>query len=326
MNEDFGELKKLLSEIESFLKKYEENRTLELEKELPSLLIRTKNLQNSLEKILKHLELINDMLKNITQTLPKIQNTEETINNKIELKDYIIPLLEALYKLGGKASNTELIKHIEPTIKAILMEKNIPDINLIPWQKDIQECKLILIDKGFLNKDSPNHIWELSVKGYDYVKQYLNDIIYEILPKPTFTLENNENINDYIEEVSTKMYNLSKELNININDDSIKNFIKEVNKYKPPSPSEEIALFEKVKKGDKKARDTLILSYSFLVLDIAQKYKLKNLELWDLIQEGYIGLAKAVDSFNYKKGSKFSSYATFWIKTQIEKYIKKKNN
>jgi RNA polymerase sigma factor (sigma-70 family) len=101
--------------------------------------------------------------------------------------------------------------------------------------------------------------------------------------------------------------------------DSMYVYLKEIGKYPLLTKEQEIELFEKIKQGDKEAKDLVIKSNLRLVINIAKKYSYPNTPLLDLIQEGNIGLIKAVDKFDYKKGYKFSTYAVWWIKQAMQR-------
>ncbi len=80
---------------------------------------------------------------------------------------------------------------------------------------------------------------------------------------------------------------------------------------------EEVELAKRIETGDMEARDQLVQANLRLVISIAVRYQGHNVPLENLIQEGNIGLIKAVSKFNYRKGFKFSTYATWWIKQSI---------
>ncbi len=102
-------------------------------------------------------------------------------------------------------------------------------------------------------------------------------------------------------------------------------YLREISKIPPLSKKEEVDLAKKVKKGNKKARRRFILSNLRLVVHIAKKYRpffyTPILTLLDLIQEGNIGLIKAVEKFDWEKGYKFSTYATWWIRRAITRAL-----
>ena len=101
--------------------------------------------------------------------------------------------------------------------------------------------------------------------------------------------------------------------NINV-DDPVKMFLKEIGKIPLLTYEEENMLAEKMVKGDKEAKKKLIESNLRLVVSIAKKYIGRGMNFLDLIQEGNLGLIKAVDKFDQSKGYKFSTYATWWIR------------
>ncbi len=110
----------------------------------------------------------------------------------------------------------------------------------------------------------------------------------------------------------------SEEINV---DDSVRMYLKEIGKIPLLNAEQERALAQKMQAGDKDAKDTLVESNLRLVVSIAKKYMNRGLSLLDLIQEGNIGLIKAVDKFDYEKGFKFSTYATWWIRQAITRAI-----
>lgn len=103
--------------------------------------------------------------------------------------------------------------------------------------------------------------------------------------------------------------------------DSIKLYFEGIRRYPMVSYDEEKYLAGKIARGDKEARQKMIEANLRLVISIAKRYMHKGLPFHDLIEEGNIGLIKAVERFNPAKGCKFSTYATFWIKQAIERGI-----
>jgi RNA polymerase primary sigma factor len=98
-------------------------------------------------------------------------------------------------------------------------------------------------------------------------------------------------------------------------------YLKQIGDIKLLSKEEEKDIAEKIAAGDKKARETLIQANLRLVVSIAKGYQNNSLPLLDLIQEGNIGLIKAVDKFNPELGYRFSTFATWWIKQSITKAL-----
>jgi len=105
--------------------------------------------------------------------------------------------------------------------------------------------------------------------------------------------------------------------------DAVQNYLREIGKVPLLTSAQERELAKRVMEGDKEAKKQLIQSNLRLVVAIAKKYanRSHNLTLLDLIQEGNIGLARAVEKFDYRKGFKFSTYATWWIRQAITRAL-----
>ncbi|GAA5481344.1 sigma-70 family RNA polymerase sigma factor [Haloferula sargassicola] len=104
-------------------------------------------------------------------------------------------------------------------------------------------------------------------------------------------------------------------------DSNLKLYLREISKTPLLTPEEEVELAARIKKGDKKARTHMINANLRLVVKIAQDYSGYGLPLSDLISEGNIGLMKAVERFDPKKGGKLSTYAAWWIKQSIKRAL-----
>ena len=104
-------------------------------------------------------------------------------------------------------------------------------------------------------------------------------------------------------------------------DDPVKMYLKEIGKVQLLSYDEEIRLAKRIEAGDELAKKELAESNLRLVVSIAKHYMGRGMQLLDLIQEGNLGLMKAVDKFDYRKGYNFSTYATWWIKQSITRAI-----
>ncbi|WP_051593446.1 sigma-70 family RNA polymerase sigma factor [Clostridium tetanomorphum] len=98
-------------------------------------------------------------------------------------------------------------------------------------------------------------------------------------------------------------------------------YLKEIGKVELLSAEEEIELAQRIEKGDEKAKEKLIEANLRLVVSISKKYVGKGMNFLDLVQEGNIGLMKAVDKFDYRKGFRFSTYATWWIRQAVTRAI-----
>ncbi len=104
-------------------------------------------------------------------------------------------------------------------------------------------------------------------------------------------------------------------------DDPVKVYLKEIGRVPLLTPEEEIDLAIRIAEGDEEAKKKLAESNLRLVVSIAKRYVGRGMQFLDLIQEGNLGLIKAVDKFDYTKGFKFSTYATWWIRQAITRAI-----
>jgi RNA polymerase primary sigma factor len=107
--------------------------------------------------------------------------------------------------------------------------------------------------------------------------------------------------------------------------DALQLFLNEAGRYKLLTAEEEAELAKRIERGDKDAKDLMINSNLRLVVSIAKRYQGHGLSLLDLIQEGIIGLIRAVEKFDYRKGFKFSTYATWWIRQAVQRGVANKS-
>jgi len=108
-------------------------------------------------------------------------------------------------------------------------------------------------------------------------------------------------------------------------EDLVKAYLQEIGKVPLLTREEEVELAKRIQQGDEKAKEKMALANLRLVVSIAKRYKGLGLPLLDLIQEGNIGLMKAVEKFDWTKGYKFSTYATWWIRQAISRALADKS-
>lgn len=139
--------------------------------------------------------------------------------------------------------------------------------------------------------------------------------IYEALAEKNIkvvTVAEQEKVNDMM------LQKIMSEVNI---DDSVKMYLKDIGRVPLLSPQGELELAERMSQGDEDAKRQLINANLRLVVSIAKRYVGRGMQFLDLIQEGNLGLMKAVDKFDYTKGFKFSTYATWWIRQAITRSL-----
>ncbi|MBP5661653.1 MAG: sigma-70 family RNA polymerase sigma factor, partial [Clostridia bacterium] len=130
--------------------------------------------------------------------------------------------------------------------------------------------------------------------------------------------ENIENIIEEIPEDESRLIVLNDSISV---DDPVRMYLKEMGKVPLLSTEEEIKIAQHVESGDEAAKEKLAEANLRLVVSIAKRYVGRGMLFLDLIQEGNLGLIKAVEKFDYTKGYKFSTYATWWIRQAITRAI-----
>ena len=168
-----------------------------------------------------------------------------------------------------------------------------------------------------LDKEQIENIYDTFAQmGIDILDENIKDdtVIFnkEFDKDPDIEAEDEE------EDVSKLDLSIPKGVSI---DDPVKMYLKEIGKIPLLSAEEEIDLAEKMGYGDEIAKKKLVEANLRLVVSIAKRYVGRGMLFLDLIQEGNLGLIKAVEKFDYKKGFKFSTYATWWIRQAITRAI-----
>src|ERR671915_1631692 len=107
--------------------------------------------------------------------------------------------------------------------------------------------------------------------------------------------------------------------------DALQLFLNEAGRYPLLTAAEEVELAKLVERGDKEAKDRMINSNLRLVISIAKRYQGHGLSLLDLIQEGVLGLIRAVEKFDWRRGFKFSTYATWWIRQAVQRGVQNRS-
>ena len=107
--------------------------------------------------------------------------------------------------------------------------------------------------------------------------------------------------------------------------DSLQLFLNEAGRYPLLTAAEEVELAKRIERGDQQAKDRMVNSNLRLVVSIAKRYQGHGLSLLDLIQEGIIGLIRAVEKFDWRRGYKFSTYATWWVRQAVQRGVANKS-
>ena len=167
------------------------------------------------------------------------------------------------------------------------------------------------------------------LKGLDIDNDLLDELYNKLLEQNITVISSDDvasnggNINKTIEEAKEDEIilddeEITKDVNIN---DPVRMYLKEIGRIPLLTPDEELALSERINNNDEDAKRILAESNLRLVVSIAKRYVGRGLLFLDLIQEGNIGLMKAVDKFDSNRGYKFSTYATWWIRQAITRAL-----
>ena len=164
--------------------------------------------------------------------------------------------------------------------------------------------------------DALDEIEDLDADQIDKIYESLEEMGIEVLDGSEIVVPGEEGLDD----VSEEDLDLSVPEGVAI-DDPVRMYLKEIGKVPLLSAEEEVELSKRIEKGDKEAKRKLAEANLRLVVSIAKKYVGRGMLFLDLIQEGNLGLMKAVEKFDYRKGYKFSTYATWWIRQAITRAI-----
>lgn len=146
------------------------------------------------------------------------------------------------------------------------------------------------------------------------------DELYKVFEKEGINLVDKKDSKDDDDEVDVTKEDLSIPKGVTV-DDPVRMYLKEIGKISLLTAEEEVEIAKRMEEGDELAKKELAEANLRLVVSIAKRYVGRGMSFLDLIQEGNLGLMKAVDKFDYTKGFKFSTYATWWIRQAITRAI-----
>ena len=177
-----------------------------------------------------------------------------------------------------------------------------------------------VLDQTDLDKNQMDDIYELLMaKGIEIVSEHEPDD-FETLLEADPDAMHDPDVEAMVEEAADIDIEASIPKSIAV-DDPVRMYLKEIGKVPLLTADEEIELAKRMEKGDEEAKKRLCEANLRLVVSIAKRYVGRGMLFLDLIQEGNLGLIKAVDKFDYTKGYKFSTYATWWIRQAITRSI-----
>ena len=178
---------------------------------------------------------------------------------------------------------------------------------------DVQDLLQLGQERGYVTSDE---IMAL-VEEYDMTMEEIEDLYSQLFDQSIEIYEQSPVTQGVLESTEPTL-----DLSIQtVTHDPLRLYLKEAGEIPLLTKDEEIELAKRIEAGDKRAKDRMIQSNLRLVISIAKNYYTQDMDLLDLIQEGNTGLIRAVEKFDYRKGYKFSTYATWWIRQAITRAI-----
>ena len=180
--------------------------------------------------------------------------------------------------------------------------------------------KMVIEDTEIIRYFNDAKEIELNLERMEQIFSFLESHNVDIL---TITEEDDDEellLDDLEEDVDVDKIDISVPDGVSI-EDPVRMYLKEIGKVPLLSAEEEIELAKRMEEGDEQAKQKLAEANLRLVVSIAKRYVGRGMLFLDLIQEGNLGLIKAVEKFDYRKGYKFSTYATWWIRQAITRAI-----
>ncbi len=259
----------------------------------------------------------------VKKTTPKKNKVKKVVAKKAVAKKTPVKKT-ALKQSSGKTKKPAAKKAVKkpakkkPVFKNPIfnraIDKKVPKSKkkLTKAEKDKKVAKLIALgrERGFITHDG-------ILKEFPTIEDDIPflDVLYETLESFNIDIVDNGGILEFDEDSSSKKAGGRY--------DSVQIYLKEIGKYPLLVAAEERNLAQRIEAGEEDAKNLLARANLRLVVSIAKKYigRSPNLTLLDLIQEGNLGLFKAVDKFDWTKGFKFSTYATWWIRQAITRAL-----
>ena len=270
--------------------------------------------------------------KKTTETRKK-KVIDDFDDEEMEFKQFLDdPFYDEMEELDNKENNDEFIdEEFDEFVKKTSQSKKGPKtktvkelINSGEELPTLDKVKLDLLqrrkkDKQYTYDEINKFIskFELTDDETDDIFKFVteNNLLDEKSSDVDYLKSEAEDFDDYDDEISYTTFD-------NKNADPVKQYLRSLGNYEVlKTKEEEVELAKRVAKGDQDAVDELVQCNLKLVVSIAKHYTNRGMDLLDLIQEGNLGLIKAIKKFDYEKGFKFSTYATWWIRQAITRAL-----
>lgn len=213
------------------------------------------------------------------------------------------------------------VKEIKKTESEVIPEAVVPEVEAkkIDVKAEIRKLTKRGRDQGFVTQDE---ILTIFPQPEQHIEE-IDDLYFKFLEDSIDIFDTTEIESDLgkpITELEKELEGLAT-LEEGYLSDPVRMYLREIGRISLLTYEDEVSLAKRVEKGDKRARERLISANLRLVVSIAKKYVNRGLTLLDLIEEGNIGLMRAVEKYDWNRGFKFSTYATWWIRQAITRAI-----
>jgi RNA polymerase primary sigma factor len=257
----------------------------------------------------------------------KLQKKNKKIAKKLKKK--------ALKKAFKKSSKAKVVKPKSKSAKSHAASSVVPVVKSADSEMWLKKLMEKAAERSFVTEAEIMHAlpnFEDDIAGLEEVMEALDKRGIEIVDQEVASVwEQNKPVEEVEEKgpkgkgakaKKKKQDDMVDAFDLgDIYDDSIQMYLREIGKVSLLTGNEEVELAKRITKGDVAARKKLTEANLRLVVSIAKKYMGRNLGLLDLIQEGNLGLFRAVEKFDWRKGYKFSTYATWWIRQAITRAL-----
>ena len=249
-----------------------------------------------------------------------IGKTEEEAKKQLDRLDVVIKYVHD----DKRKNNIVTGQSIKPKTKVDEYTEIVIKVNNVNEEKELDKEKVIKILKK-AQKDGKITYGELATQLGDVNPEQIEEVFdtFENIGVSVMSEELEEpDLEDLeeVEEIKLDDLDVNNFEGVSV-DDPVKMYLREIGKIPLLTYEQELELARKVLEGDEEAKQKLVESNLRLVVSIAKKYVGRGMLFLDLIQEGNMGLIKAVEKFDYTKGYKFSTYATWWIRQAITRAI-----
>lgn len=244
-----------------------------------------------------------------------MRKLETVSKNTVAKKGLATMVTKAGGDAGGQVNFGKKVED-KQEIKELIRRKALPISRKLEIRKLLKRGK----EQGFITQDEILAIFPTPEKEINQVDELYLKLLNEGVDVFDTTEIDASDLTKSVSELEKELEGLAT-LEEGYLSDPVRMYLREIGRVSLLTYEEEVSLAKRVEKNDKRAREKLINANLRLVVSIAKKYVNRGLTLLDLIEEGNIGLMRAVEKYDWRRGYKFSTYATWWIRQAITRAI-----